>query len=187
MRMSGLRSMLSRTTPSRSFSVPGPASARVIGRRRGPALPPAMAPGGRSRCGGLSAVPVPVLVLVPGEVSAVPVPVPGLSRRSRSRFQCRSRLRCRGSPTQLVARAAASVSRQRAVRRSDGSGWGRFRRGNGWSGGGAGGTGGAGGHRVEVAGGPAGTGSVGGSRRGCGSPSARGCRELCACAASLLR
>lgn len=147
LRMRGLRSMLSRTTPSRSFSVPGPASAKVIGHRRDPALRApalAMAHGGRARSGGLSAVPVPLLL--PGEalggpgadagaLSAVPVPVPvpipGVSARPRCR--------CRGSPTELAARAAASVSRQRAVRRSDGSGWGRFRRGNGWAGAGRGG------------------------------------------------
>lgn len=132
LRMSGLRSMLSRTKPSRSFSVPGPASAKVMGgRRRDPALPPAMAQGGRSRPGGGLSV-LSVLVLVPG----------GRSRLSRYRG-CLSvpgpdpdpgglcRPRCRGSPTGLAARAAASVSRQQAVRRSDGSGWGRFRRGNG--------------------------------------------------------
>lgn len=51
--MSGFRSMLSRTSPSRSFSVPGPASAKVMGgRRRGPALPPAMALPGRAALGG---------------------------------------------------------------------------------------------------------------------------------------
>lgn len=134
LRMSGLRSMLSRTKPSRSFSVPGPASAKVMGgRRRDPALPPAMAQGGRSRPGGGLSV-LSVLVLVPG----------GRSRLSRYRGclsvpgpdpdpggLCRPRCRGRGSPTGLAARAAASVSRQQAVRRSDGSGWGRFRRGNG--------------------------------------------------------
>lgn len=145
LRMRGLRSMLSRTTPSRSFSVPGPASAKVSGHRRDPALRApalAMAQGGRARSGDLSAVPV--LLLLPGEglggpgadagaLSAVPVPVPipGVSARPRCR--------CRGSPTELAARPAASVSRQRAVRRSDGSGWGLFRRGNGWAGAGRGG------------------------------------------------
>lgn len=39
LRMRGLRSMLSRATPSRSFSLPAATSARLRGRRGGPAMP----------------------------------------------------------------------------------------------------------------------------------------------------
>lgn len=110
--MSGLRSMLSRTKPSRSFSVPGPASAKVIGRRRGPALPHAMAGGGRSRAGGLAAV----IVLVPGECRRCRCRCRGSLGRPGADAgadpgSLRPRCRCRASPTELAARAAASVSK----------------------------------------------------------------------------
>lgn len=46
MRMRGLHNMLSRATPSRSFSLPGSTSARVSGRRGDAAPPPAIWPPG---------------------------------------------------------------------------------------------------------------------------------------------
>lgn len=88
-----------------------------------PAAVPVAVPGlsARPGSGAVSAVLMPIPI--PGSLHG---PVPGLSRRCRCRCRCRG-----GSPTELAVRAAASVSRQQAVRRSNGSGWGRFRWRNG--------------------------------------------------------
>lgn len=52
MRMRGLRNMLSRASPSRSFSLPGSTSASDNGgRREEAALPPAISPPGRGEAG----------------------------------------------------------------------------------------------------------------------------------------
>lgn len=118
MRMSGFRSMLSRATPSRSFSLPGSTSGRVSGRRGAAVPPPAMSPPEQHRT----------------EVGDGGGGEPGLSRWGVGRIWPRS---CSSHPLAWGEEGggAPSPSNRRltpSVRWFVGSGWGRFRRGWGW-------------------------------------------------------